>query len=270
MANTSTSDRDTQVTPKREILSPAQTRLNICSAHRCKLWVATDLTRITPDEPETQPEDIVSDGKTYRRLSPDYYLWLKTRYENFRKSVDLDNEDALIFDRRFESLQLVAQEHYTLANLHKAAKRLAISPMASPNGPKLKSTNTIIPFAKAKPISDCDSAFRFPADEDPALPFHETVRHSALTKIRSIEQVAVVYGWTLPELYQNRGRFRFPYGQDYGLVCFVDAPLRLAEITPNSIELVYPDGHSLFFRRRGQEHIATTQSNKHAEEKITT
>ncbi len=43
-----------------------------------------------------------------------------------------------------------------------------------------------------------------------------------------------------PRLYRNRGRFRSPCGEDYGLVCFVDGDERIGEITCQSIEIVGP------------------------------
>ncbi len=47
-------------------------------------------------------------------------------------------------------------------------------------------------------------------------------------------------GWREARLYQNRGRFRFPCGEDYGLVCFVDGDFALGEVTRQSIEIVGP------------------------------
>ena len=38
-------------------------------------------------------------------------------------------------------------------------------------------------------------------------------------------------------LYQNQGRFRFPCGEDYGLVCFVDSDREIGEVTERSIEI---------------------------------
>ena len=40
--------------------------------------------------------------------------------------------------------------------------------------------------------------------------------------------------------YQNRGRFRFPCGEDYGLVCFLDDNKRIGQVTRQYIEIVYP------------------------------
>jgi len=42
-------------------------------------------------------------------------------------------------------------------------------------------------------------------------------------------------GWSEVRLYQNQGRFRFPCGEDYGLVCFVDGDQEIGEATERFI-----------------------------------
>jgi hypothetical protein len=41
-------------------------------------------------------------------------------------------------------------------------------------------------------------------------------------------------------LYQVKGRFRFPFGQDYGLVCFIRDQDRLGEVAADAIEIIGP------------------------------
>ena len=60
----------------------------------------------------------------------------------------------------------------------------------------------------------------FPEDGD--WKFTQPVRSSTVPKVDAIRDQALSLGWSEAQLYQNRGRFRFPCGQDYGLVCFLE------------------------------------------------
>ena len=57
-----------------------------------------------------------------------------------------------------------------------------------------------------------------------------------------IREAAQAKGWSDERLYQNRGRFSFPLGQDYGLVCFVGPDDELGEITETHIEIIHTCG----------------------------
>ena len=71
----------------------------------------------------------------------------------------------------------------------------------------------------------------------------------AIAKVDAIRKQALSLGWTLSRLYQNRGRFGFPLGEDWGLVCFVDDDERLGEVTARYIEVrgMAPRDHILKF-----------------------
>ena len=48
--------------------------------------------------------------------------------------------------------------------------------------------------------------------------------------------------WSEARLYQNQGRYRFPCGQDYGLVCFVGDDRKIGAVTEKNIEIIHsPD-----------------------------
>jgi len=245
----------------------SQTRLKVCSDRECNLWASTDLETIQPENPDDQPEDILLDGKAYRRLSPDYYLWLKARFEKFQLAVGNSNpadENAAAFIRRFETLRAVAQTHYSLADLKRAKERLAVAPLSSPNQIVHQvQTPKTIPVNIQKPTRP---AFLYPPDSDLNFDgsihrFTTPVTAYALEQVNAIRDDALLCGWSESELYQNRGRFRFPYGQDYGIACFIDPGQKLGDVTPDKIELICRGGHSLYFRRRGQEHLPGNKPN---------
>lgn len=68
--------------------------------------------------------------------------------------------------------------------------------------------------------------------------FTENVLPSAAAKVDAIRDQALVLGWNEARLYQNRGRLRFPFGGDYGLVCFVGEDKRISEVTKQHIEIL--------------------------------
>jgi hypothetical protein len=76
----------------------------------------------------------------------------------------------------------------------------------------------------------------FPQDGD--FPFTESVSTEAVAKVDAIRDQAERLGWNQASLYQNRGRHPFPYGQDYGLVCFVSGGHQIGDVTAQSIEII--------------------------------
>ena len=63
--------------------------------------------------------------------------------------------------------------------------------------------------------------------------------YQAVAKVDAIREEAMAKGWSEARLYQNQGRFRFPCGEDYGLVCFVDGDQEIGEVTERSIEIIH-------------------------------
>jgi len=65
------------------------------------------------------------------------------------------------------------------------------------------------------------------------------VTSRAVAKVDVICDEAMACGWSEARLYQNQRRFRFPYGQDYGLICFVDEGREIGGVTKQSIEIIH-------------------------------
>lgn len=80
--------------------------------------------------------------------------------------------------------------------------------------------------------------YLFPKDGD--QPVTEKVLPAAVAKVDAIREQALALGWSERRLYQNRGQFRFPYGEDYGLVCFIGDAQRIGAVTKQYIEIVGP------------------------------
>lgn len=259
-------------------------------------FVATNLSVYRGEVNPGQSGDITIDGLPYRRLDPAYYAWLRSRMEKARKAHQAGKLDEPSFSALREHFNAIHDEAVRLfgeSTLLQAIRTLDPKTYPAPtrcseeSNPRIPGNGDVErpgqrektdeqesqeagvtpPSPRPKKLPpDLDTTFHFPEAEDPALPFSQTVRLSALAKVRAIESLALSAGWTLPELYQNRGRFRFPYGQDWGIACFIDPEEKLGAVTSLSIELITRNGHSLYFRRRGREHIAITKPNEQAKE----
>lgn len=75
---------------------------------------------------------------------------------------------------------------------------------------------------------------------DGCWPSMLSVTPEAVAQVDAIREAAMQLGWTDAGLYQNRGRYPFPYGQEYGLVCFLSGNRQIGEITAQHIEIVFP------------------------------
>jgi len=89
-------------------------------------------------------------------------------------------------------------------------------------------------------------AFVAPGD----WPFEESPSFEDFLKVNDIRERAQALGWTDADLFQTSGRFKFPCGQDYGLVCFLRGRT-IGEITANGVALLpdKPGGAVLTFAR---------------------
>jgi hypothetical protein len=76
--------------------------------------------------------------------------------------------------------------------------------------------------------------------EDGNQPFTERVSPWAVAKVDAIRDQALALGWSRRRLYQNRGQFRFPCGDEYGLVCFIGETQHIGEVTRQYIEIIGP------------------------------
>jgi|GEM_PF-2839955 hypothetical protein len=94
---------------------------------------------------------------------------------------------------------------------------------------------TAVPGDRAGPQVE---PYLFPRNGD--QPFTEKVSPAAVAKVDAIREQALALGWSERGLYQNRGQFRFPYGEDYGLVCFIGDAQRIGEVTKQYIEIISP------------------------------
>ena len=234
------------------------------------LFVATDLSILNQAATPATLQDIDIEGRVYRPLDPEYYAWLRTRmeraqvtfergrlspqaYELFRirfnalhdQAVALFGEDALLDAIASLNPKSYAWPGRACEKTHEPTHGIAEesgqpAPQVSPQPEEQP---------QSPPSLDGWSKHSFPEDDPERFRFSQRVSNRALAQVNAISDHALAMGWTEAELYQTRGRFPFPCGRQYGLVCFIHRDQRVGKVTENNIEIVYPDGHALRFYR---------------------
>lgn len=204
------------------------------------LYVATNLESWETSTPKYYARDVSIDDTSFRRLDSEYYAWLRHKMALARKAADSERILSSAFDKlrtRFNDIHTWAVDRFGEDILRSAIQSL--NPKAySP--PKIETFGQIVqhrPEQSAPEMSpSSDPQYIFPRDGN--WHFTQEVSPSAVAKVDAIRDNAMSLGWSEAKLYQNRGCLRFPYGQDYGLVCFLDGNVRIGEVTRQSIEIV--------------------------------
>jgi len=210
------------------------------SRQEAALYVATNLESWETTTQDYYARDVSIDDTCFRRLDPDYFAWLRYKMALAKKAADLGRLSSSAFETlrtRFNVIHTWAIEHYGEDKLLSAVQSL---------DPKTYSPPVLETFGQDDRPPPVQPA---PEKTSPAVPqylfpkvgdwhFTQEVTPSAVAKVDAIRDKAVSLGWSEARLYQNRGCLRFPYGQDYGLVCFVDGNVRIGEVTRQSIEIV--------------------------------
>jgi len=204
------------------------------------LYAATNLESWDTDRPHYYARDVGIDDICFRRLDPDYYAWLRYKMALAKRAVDSGRISSSAFEMlraRFNDIRAWGMEHFGEGTLLSAIQSL---------DPKTYSPPVLETFGQGVQYPPKQAApekttravpqYLFPKEGD--WPFTQEVSPSAVAKVNAIRDKAVSLGWSEARLYQNRGCLRFPYGQDYGLVCFVDDNVRVGEVTRQSIEIV--------------------------------
>jgi len=212
---------------------------------RSALFVATDLAHFETDDPDAYAADVVVCGKCHRRLDAAYYAWLRHRVALAKKALDAGRLAQATFDTvraQFNAVHAWAVGHLGETALLDAVKTLDPKTYVPPRADD--DDDFAGPRVRAMPPRG-PRGFLFPAQG--AWPFTEPVAADAVAKVDAIRDQALALGWTERSLYQNRGAFRFPYGQDYGVVCFLDDGATVVAVSRESITIQHARGNALRF-----------------------
>jgi len=181
------------------------------------IYVSTGLDVHEIEDARDCPEDREIDGTLCRRLSPEYFAWLRSRMvtaQAAHKAGKLPDDAWNTLRQRFNALQELAIREFGKESLQEVLQFFS---------PK----NYRPPALRSEPQGN------------QAWKCKQPVTSQAVAKVDAIREEAMAKGWSEARLYQNQGRFRFPCGEDYGLVCFVDGDQEIGEVTERSIEIIH-------------------------------
>jgi len=184
------------------------------------LYVAPDFTSWVCDRPECFASDLTVNGVAFRALDPDYYAFLRHRMTQAKEAHVAGKLPQRLFDQQrfaFNAIHEWAIAHLAERDLLRSVDRMRPKHYDPPK-----------PFSRpgSKVESDC-------------APRRKVVSPLAVAQVDAIRDAAMQLGWTFPELYGTTGRFVFPYGGDYGLVCFLGDGTRVGEVTVDWIEILH-------------------------------
>ena len=186
------------------------------------LFVSTSLATWTTANSEQFARDFQINDTVYRRLDPEYYIWLRSRMVAAKRAATTGHLDAAAFEDlrvRFNAVHAWAVEHFNEAQLLAAVRTFRACDYKPPLPEAFDRTN------RAEPI--------------PSKPSPEAERIArAKQLVDEIRDQALALAWTMESLYFCEGHERRPIGPRYGLVCYVGAQDRIGEVTRQSIELI--------------------------------
>jgi hypothetical protein len=199
------------------------------------LYVSTNLDTWEARPPIKAGQDRECETCGFRRLDPEYYAWLRARMTIAQQH----HQAGRLPGRRYEQLRARFNVVHAWAVAHLGPQQLQRA---------VKTTDTKSyqpPTVSEEPPPPPVPPHLYPATGDWLA--MQPVSTGAVAKVDAIREQALALGWSEAQLYQNRGRYRFPYGPDYGLVCFLEADAQVGEITAQLIEIINAGGHRLHF-----------------------
>jgi len=205
------------------------------------LYVATNLETWETCTPEPD-QDAICEPCGFRRLDPEYYAWLRSR--------------MVVAQKRYQAGRLPARQYEELRTRFNAVHAWAVERFGEPVllealrslNPRDYQPPVVKDVGEADPSDVAESvqpSHLYPAHG--GWRFTEAVSPEAVAKADAVREQALAAGWSEVQLYQNRGRYSFPCGQDYGLVCFLHGDDQVGEITRQSIEIINARGTRLRF-----------------------
>jgi hypothetical protein len=204
-------------------------------------YVATNLETWETYTPEPD-QDAICEPCGFRRLDPEYYAWLRSRMVVAQKRCQAGRLPARQYEElraRFNAVHAWAVGRFGEEALLAAVRALDPRAYRPPTVKDVEEADSPDVVEAAPP------AHLYPVQGD--WRFMEPVSLEAVAKVDAIRDRALALGWSEAQLYQTRGRYSFPCGQDYGLVCFLRGDDQVAEITCQSIEIINARGTRLRF-----------------------
>jgi hypothetical protein len=213
-------------------------------------------------------------GKPYRALTAEYLGWLASRLviaERADRAGRLDARVLAQLHERFRVVRAWADEHFgtqTVTDIVQKARATgaAAGRPSLPNEPRGVREERARECREPRPAHPNRTSvivpFAYP--EEGSFPFTHPVTFEALACVDDIREEALAVGWTLAGLYQNRGAFPFPYGGDYGLVCFIQPDQVIDQVSREWIALRGSRGALLRFSNRAVPQLWIREAHREA------
>jgi len=184
------------------------------------LYVAQDFTSWECDRPDCFASDLTLNSVPFRVLDPDYYAWLRHRMTRAKEAHLVGKMPQPLFeDMRvaFNAIHEFAMAHLPERDLLRAVERMRPKYYDPPK-----------PFSRPGRRVEVEGA-----------PRGKSVSALAVAQVDAIREAAMAVGWSRADLYNTTGRFAFPYGGDYGLVCFLNDSTRIGEVAADWVEIFH-------------------------------
>ena len=188
------------------------------------LFVSTSLATWTTANPEQFARDFQINDTVYRRLDPEYYIWLRSRMVAAKRAATAGHLSPEPFEAlrvRFNAMHAWAVEHFGGAQLLAAVRTFRSCDYKPPLPEEFECMKPGEPVpARTNPESERLARARGLVDE--------------------IRDQALALGWTMESLYFSDGYERRPIAARYGVACYIGGEHRIGEVTRQSIELIGP------------------------------
>jgi len=201
------------------------------------LFVATNLDSFDADDIRYGYELMVD--LCYRQIDAPYYAYLRQKMTQAKKGYESGKIQSPIYEelrQRFNTIHAWAMEHIGEQTLQTAIRNFDARKYVPPSEETYKAYRDFVYGFPAQSQGQEPTNHLFPQKGN--WLFTKQVSSQAIKKVDTIRYEAMKLGWTQAGLYQNRGRFPFPYGQDYGLVCFLSSRRQIGKVTTQYIEIV--------------------------------
>ena len=192
-----------------------------------EIFVSTKLAVLTPYGIPKEQQDYWQDGITYRRLDPRYFLWLRGRMLKARVA--------------FKASKIPVKTWELMRGLFNPIQEWAIAHIGSET---IKAEEALFdPDDYSLPIDGNASSVPDTEASQWLYPMHgcwsfrQKVTDANVAKVFAIREEAKSMGWSEAALFQNQSRFSFPYGSEYGLVCFLGFG-EITSVTRDHISIV--------------------------------
>lgn len=217
------------------------------------LYVSTNLQYRFLSDTKNLARDLMLNDVVYRRLDLQFYCWLRYKMSRLAQAYqrgELPEDRYISVLTPFMVVKAQALADYGDSEIQKAWKALLpkIDRYRPPSRKAFEDAGAVDRQRAWTSQSNetAASAFRFdwPESSHPDLPFRVAVTETALKKVRAKEKEAFAKGWSADDLYQNRGALAFPYGKEYGLICFLSKDQReIGDITEQAISIAVKTPH---------------------------